>query len=779
MERPNPQSLPTTPGIYIYKDAQGRILYVGKARVLRNRLLSYFRSDDQLTAKTAALMKRVVSLETISTGTEKEALLLEASLIKKYRPRYNIVLRDDKQYILFRISNKHPFPRLEITRKARKLDAQGKAKKENARYFGPFTSGYAAREAWKSIHKIFPLRRCADSAFRNRVRPCLYHHLGLCLAPCSGDVPQEEYEAILHKVALLLAGKSRELLDILREHMEQAAEALEFEKAASYRDQITAVEKTIEKQGVVSQDLTDKDVFGLATRPDGLALGLLFVRQGVLLDKRAYFWPGLSLEDADELLLSFIPQFYGPLSFIPPHIILPWLPQGGDAEPENYTEARAEAAIHTDEQATEGAGTETGTEAGAVARHDEENIAEENPTEALQTLLADIRGGAVSIRCPRNAEERSLVDMAKENAIENARTKVEKPLAERLALVLRLKEPVNRIECVDVSHTGGQDTKVGVVVFEEGKPLKEDYRVWNIDGADGDDYAALSKWAVRRIEHGAPWPDLFLIDGGKGQLAAVEKVFQQHFGIAFVDALPENALAVQAAHKSNIQPDILPEAGVIPDSPKPEDVHIGLFQAWGQHKMYVQADIDADRKADVLADADLTQALSMQNTPDQSMPELDMPEHSTAEVDMAEQNTDEDVTPAVSRPFSLAAITKARDEGGKADRRAGNIADRIFVPGRSNPLAIREGSAELLYLQRVRDAAHDFSIGRHRAARTKRALSAELTRLEGVGEHTARLLWDSFDSLEAMKSATPEAIGAVPGIGPKRGRKIWQSLQKL
>lgn len=775
MERPNPQLLPTTHGIYIYKDALGHILYVGKARVLRNRLLSYFRADDQLTAKTAALMKRVVSLETISTGTEKEALLLEASLIKKYRPRYNIVLRDDKQYILFRISNKHPFPRLEITRKARKLDAQGKAKKENARYFGPFTSGYAAREAWKSIHKIFPLRRCADSAFRNRVRPCLYHHLGLCLAPCSGNVPQEEYEAILHKVALLLAGKSRELMDILREHMEQAAEALEFEKAASYRDQITAVEKTIEKQGVVSQDLTDKDVFGLATRPDGLALGLLFVRQGVLLDKRAYFWPGLSLEDADELLLSFIPQFYGPLSFIPPHIILPWLPQGGDAEPENYADIRAEAGTETNVQASVVLGAETVADAGAVARHDEENIAEENPTEALQTLLADIRGGAVSIRCPRNAEERSLVDMAKENAIENARTKVEKPLAERLALVLRLKEPVNRIECVDVSHTGGQDTKVGVVVFEEGKPLKEDYRVWNIDGADGDDYAALSKWAVRRIEHGAPWPDLFLIDGGKGQLAAVEKVFQQHFGIAFVDALPENAIAVQAAHKSNIQPDILPnapDAAIIPSSPEPvEAVRIGLFQTWGQHKMYVQADIKADSTADMadMADIDAVADFAVQALPEQSLPEQDLPD----------QNADEDVTPAASRPFSLAAITKARDEDGKADRRAGNIADRIFVPGRSNPLAIREGSAELLFLQRVRDAAHDFSIGRHRAARTKRALSAELTRLEGVGEHTARLLWDSFDSLEAMKSATAEAIGAVQGIGPKRGKKIWQSLQKL
>lgn len=197
MERPASSTLPTTPGIYIYKDAQGRIIYVGKARNLRKRILSYFRDASALTPKTVAMIGHAASLETLSTTTEKEALLLEASLIKKHRPHYNIVLRDDKQYVLFRIAKDAPYPRLEVVRQARR---------DNARYFGPFTSGQAARETWKSIHRVFPLRRCVDRAFKNRVRPCLYHHIGQCLAPCTENVPVEEYASLIHRVELLSPG---------------------------------------------------------------------------------------------------------------------------------------------------------------------------------------------------------------------------------------------------------------------------------------------------------------------------------------------------------------------------------------------------------------------------------------------------------------------------------------------------------------------------------------------------------------------------------------------
>ena len=312
MERPASSTLPTTPGIYIYKDAQGRIIYVGKARNLRKRILSYFRDASALTPKTVAMIGHAASLETLSTTTEKEALLLEASLIKKHRPHYNIVLRDDKQYVLFRIAKDAPYPRLEVVRQARR---------DNARYFGPFTSGQAARETWKTIHRVFPLRRCVDRAFKNRVRPCLYHHIGQCLAPCTENVPVEEYASLIHRVELLLSGRSRELLDTLRHAMADASEAMNYEQAAVFRDQIKAIERTVERQSVVLPEGGNMDVAGVAPAKGGLALGLLFVREGRLVDGRTFFWPDLELAEGPELLWSFLGQFYGPQTSIPPRIV--------------------------------------------------------------------------------------------------------------------------------------------------------------------------------------------------------------------------------------------------------------------------------------------------------------------------------------------------------------------------------------------------------------------------------------------------------------------------
>lgn len=262
MERPEPSSIPVTPGVYLYRDAQGKIIYVGKARNLRRRILSYFRPRDQLTPKTAAMIGHAVSLETLNTTTEKEALLLEASLIKKHRAALQYrSCWDDKQYVLFRLAEQEEFPRLEVVRKVRRRDG--------ARYFGPFTSAQAARETWKSIHRIFPLRRCSNRAMKNRVRPCLYHHIGLCLAPCSGEVDRKEYADMTRRVSLLLEGKSRELLDMLRESMEKASEDLDFERAAVLRDQLRAVEKTVERQGVVFRRRGSWS-HGSRHRPDGL-----------------------------------------------------------------------------------------------------------------------------------------------------------------------------------------------------------------------------------------------------------------------------------------------------------------------------------------------------------------------------------------------------------------------------------------------------------------------------------------------------------------------------
>lgn len=628
MQRPDPESIPLTPGIYLYKDENGRILYVGKARVLRRRVMSYFR-EEGLAAKTIAMLRRAVSLETLSTTTEKEALLLEASLIKKHRPHYNIILRDDKQYALFRLSNRHPFPRLEVVRAARR---------DGARYFGPFTSSTAARETWKLIHRVFPLRRCTDRAMRNRVRPCLYHHIGQCPAPCMEYVTPEEYHIGVQRVVDLLSGRSSGLVKELRREMNAAADALDFERAAVLRDQIRAVERTVERQGAVLPGGGDLDVIGLHAAEAGLALAVVFVRGGTLLDGRAFFWPGLEFEDAPELLRSFLVQFYGPVT-PPPRIVLPWLPEDGESSSLGADSGGAVSPLE-----------------GAADGEREDSLA------VVEQTLSELRGGAVRVTAPRSPEENRLVDVAAANAGEEARRRRETPLADRLAAALHLAAPPMRIECVDVSHTSGQQTRVGMVVFEDGRPLTSAYRTYAMPDGTGDDYAVLAAWVERRLESGPPWPDLLLIDGGRGQLSAV--------GRALADA---------------------GKAGL----------------------------------------------------------------------------------------FALAAIAKARDAEGHADRRAGNIADRIFLPGRANPLPLRDGAPELLFLQHVRDTTHKYAIGRHRRARAEAALSGELMRLPGIGPHTARLLWDHFGSIAAMTAADLQTLATLPGIGKRKGRKLWEKLQTL
>lgn len=614
MEKPEPASIPLSPGVYLYKDAKGKVIYVGKARVLRKRVLSYFRPTG-LPAKTIAMLAKAESIDYLATTTEKEALLLEASLIKKHRPHYNIVLRDDKQYALFRLNLKQDFPRLEICRKVRR---------DGARYFGPFTSSLAARETWKLLHRAFSLRRCSDRMMKNRIRPCLYHHMGQCPAPCMGIVDKETYRKSVRNVCDVLSGNSEPFLGGLRGDMEQASEAMDFERAAQLRDQIRAVEKTVERQAAILPGASDMDAIGLYQAEKGMALGIVFVRNGAVGDGRAFFWPGLKLEDGPELLASFLNQFYTQAA-PPPRILLPWIPASADNE-------------------------------------EEEEIWEDKS--ALEQALSERREGAVRIVAPQNADDNQLVDLAQANAREEAKRRQNQDPAALLARVgkaLGLDSPPLRIESVDVSHISGTQTRVGMVVYENGIPNKSEYRVYAMPDSS-DDYATLYAWVERRLESGEPWPDLLLIDGGRGQLASVAKAFEK-------------------AGQKNLVP--------------------------------------------------------------------------------------------------LAAIAKARNENGQADRRAGNVADRIFLPGRSNPLPLKEGSPELLFLQQVRDATHQFAITSHRKARRSAAFSGELMRLPGIGPATARLLWDKFGSLDAMRKASEEDLLTIPGIAKKKAKAIKEKLAGL
>ncbi|MFK4764536.1 excinuclease ABC subunit UvrC [Desulfobaculum sp. SPO524] len=599
-----PKRYPQSPGVYLMKDSRGRIIYVGKAKSLRARLSSYFRSPGQQTPKTRIMVARIAAIETLHTATEKEALLLEASLIKKHRPRYNIVLRDDKQYVLMKLSKRHDYPRLTMTRKV---------VRDGSVYYGPFTSAAAARATWKIMGRMFPLRKCTDKAFANRVRPCLYHHIGQCLAPCVKVVPQEDYATVVRQVELFLAGRTGELTEDLTVQMQAASEALEFEKAAQIRDQLRAVQMTVERQSVVMQTRSDLDVVAVAETHGGLGLALMFIRQGRLLGRKSFFWSGLGLEEGGEAVSGFLMQFYSQSRFVPERILLPWEP--------------------------------------------------DDPV--LADVLAEHRQGPVRLRTARSGDEKKLLELARANAAQAAPSESEAPLEELLMKALRLPHPARRVECIDISHLGGKGMRGGQVVFEDGRPAKSEYRTYTFDELEGsgDDYAALAAWATRRVASDAPPPDLVLIDGGRGQVAAVQRALEE----------------------------------------------AGRPAAW-----------------------------------------------------------------------PIAGIAKAVGEPGAGpDRRAGALDDRIFLPGRKNPLPIKAGSPELLFLQRVRDAAHSFVIGRQRAGRTKKMLSSELTSLSGIGPKMARQLWDAFGSIDAMRAASVQDLRRVPGLGPKRAEALHQALRQL
>jgi excinuclease ABC subunit C len=412
---------------------------------------------------------------------------------------------------------------------------------------------------------------------------------------------------------------------------------LQFEYAAVLRDQIRAVENTLEKQSVVLSERKDVDFIGLAETEGGLGLGILFVRGGALLGNRNFFWPKLALEDAEELLLNFLLQFYVSACNLPPRIVLPWKPR---------PEAKEALTLLS-----------------------------------LEEFLRELHGSFLRVNLPKNESEERLINLASANARECARKHGQVDLPALLGQTFmppgqalphagaepEPAPPVLRIEAVDVSHTSGSATRAAMVVFEKGEPRRDLWRNYafeevlpGLSAAPGDDYAILAAWAERRVKEGPPWPDLLLIDGGRGQLGAVLRVFEKQ---------------------------------------------------------------------------------------------------------------------GLQGRFYFAAIAKARTEDGFSDRRAGNVEDRIFVPERSNPLHIKAGSPELLFLQHVRNTVHDFVLGRHKKARTKQALRGELSRIPGFGPNLARALWERFDSLPAMAAASEEDLRRVPGMGAKRIQALREQFK--
>lgn len=471
-ERGLPENVPDSPGVYLFKGARGKILYLGKARSLKKRVASYFSKGPE-SSKTEALLRAYRELETIGTNTELEALLLENALIKKHHPRYNVCLRDDKTYPYIKITTGEAWPRALVTRRVAE---------DGHSYFGPFWGGLA-RRIMRMITRHFQIRTCTIEIDGKLPRPCLYYDLHACLGPCvAGLTTKEAYDEAVHDVVLFLQGRNRELLPSLERKMLEASARESFEMAAAYRDAIRTVEDVAEHQLVQSLKGESVDVFGFFEAGGDVSVCVLVVRGGVLQDRREFFFEKSEEVEPAAFLDAFLPQFYDANPFLPAEIHLP---------------------------------------------------VEIPDPRLIEEFLLTRRGAKVSVRVPRRGAARERVELANDNAQQRHRVRFrraggEDELAlERLARVLELPAPPRRIEAFDISHLQGTDSIASLVVFEDGKPKKSDYRLFGIASQTllaPDDFKSMAEAVERRYrrvrDEGGPMPDLVVVDGGRGQLQA-------------------------------------------------------------------------------------------------------------------------------------------------------------------------------------------------------------------------------------------------------------------
>jgi excinuclease ABC subunit C len=587
--------LPDQPGVYLFKDQSGEILYIGKAARLADRVRSYFLKGADHTPKTALLVGQIADLETMVTRSELEALILESNLVKRHRPRFNVVLRDDKQYPYLRLPVKDRFPRLSIVRRVQK---------DGALYYGPYTPAGALRETLKVIKKVFPLATCTIDIDGTAERACIEFEIKRCMAPCTGQQTQEEYHRIVREVRQFLEGHDRELVDDLRAQMDEAAAREEFEEAARLRDRIFKIERTLERQRITQTASIDQDVIGIARHGSSVDLQLLFVRGGLLIGRKDFFW----LESADatdeELVRSAVEQFYNKEGQPPRELLIPVdIP-----------------------------------DADLVAR-----------------WLSDKRGETVHVLAPERGTKHQLVLLAEENAAaalaDHLRNEeLDRQAGEELQRVLHLNTAPRRIEGFDISNTMGDQSVASMVVWEDGRMKKSDYRRFKIATVQGaNDFASMQE-VVRRRYGGMEdlaRPDLVLIDGGLGQLAFARAGLQE------------------AGH---------------PD---------------------------------------------------------------------------------------LAVIGLAKAKGDKNER--------VYLPGRKNPIILRAHSPATHLLQRVRDEAHRFAVTFHRKLRSKTLVTSQLEEIIGIGSITRTKLLKRFGSLANLAQASEEDLREA-GLSERIVRQLRSEL---
>jgi excinuclease ABC subunit C len=477
-------ALPIEPGVYLMKDRRGQVIYVGKAVNLRSRVRSYFNRTGDTRFFIPLLDTMLGDIETVLVHNEKEALLLENELIKKHKPRFNVLLKDDKQFISLRLDKTQKYPRLEVVRKY---------ERDGARYFGPYSSAGAIRETLRIINRYFRLRTCTDHVLANRKRPCLLYQIGRCPAPCVYPVPPEDYARSVDEVVMFLEGKAGELVVGLKGRMKSAAGELKFEEAARLRDQLLAIERSLERQKVATADFKDQDVFSFFREGDRILFYVLWVRQGRLNGGQAFPFGSQEFPD-EELLPSFVNLYYDQGSFVPEEVLLPL---------------------------------------------------EAESLEGLEALLSERKGSKVRVMVPKRGEKHELVLMARKNAeqafIERKRTRDETDaVLSRLQQKLNLRNFPRRMECYDISHFQGASIVASQVAVTDGETDKSRYRRFKIKTLEKqDDFASMYEVLSRRLKRGLEekdLPDLLVIDGGKGQLASAHAAMKD-LGVEGVDVI--------------------------------------------------------------------------------------------------------------------------------------------------------------------------------------------------------------------------------------------------
>ncbi len=700
--------LPTDPGVYLMKDKKGRVVYVGKARNLRARVRSYFTRSSSDTRAFVALLGRLLGdIETVVVASEKEALLLENNLLKQHRPRFNVKLRDDKQYLVLRLDPSAKWPRLELVRRM----AQ-----DGARYFGPYHSATGARETLRVVNRHFKLRTCTDHVLETRKRPCLQYQIKRCPAPCVYPVDAGEYGEQVRDVTLFLHGKRSELTDRIRTRMQGAAGAQRFEQAASLRDQLFAVERTLEAQRVVSTEFTDQDVFGLYREGDVVVIAVLAVRQGKLLGSQAFPFDGQEFPDA-ETLSSFIGLYYDLAGAVPDELLLPL---------------------------------------------------EIEDAEAKAEWLRDKAGGAkkVEVLVPQRGARKQLVELAAKNAASahaSRRSQEDDAMAalEKLQDRLGLRRVPRRIECYDIAHLQGAQPVASMVVFVDGLPAKAEYRKFKLKSVANDDFAAMYETLSRRFRRAreeakanaegeaeaktSKWaaPDLVVIDGGKGQLGVVLAALRD-VGIA---TSGDKAFDVIALAKERVQEmeDVAAEASTSTStstSTAAEDV-AEYGKVLEQVKEVDEAAIAAAEDAALAAAGGAGEA----------------------EVE-AEPG---------AKPKRK---SKGRARGKTKDDARERMPDRVFLPRAKDAIRLRPNTSELFLLARVRDEAHRFANTFHRQQRKQSTLRSALEDVPGVGAKRQRELLRRFGSVERLRHATLPELAAAPGMTRASARAVYEFLRR-